>query len=147
MRPRRQKQCCLQLVMYLFIFIVFDFCGGGVMQQDWYLCTSLYSNYQQECWCIFKMSQDKPRFVGGVYCCRHQPAADHILNPFEIFGSMVPWFDGHLWLQRCAVSGLFSCCACFSLMSNPSFCFALMQDLCRNSSLSDACCLFKRPKR
>ena len=71
MRPRRPKQCCLQLVMYLFIyFIVFDFCGGEVMQQDWHLCTSLYSNYQQECWCIFKMSQDEPRFVGGVYCCR-----------------------------------------------------------------------------
>ena len=52
-------------------------------------------------------------------------------------GSMVPWFDGHLWLQRCAVSGLLSCRGCFSLRSNPPFCFAL----CRNRSLSDACCL------
>ena len=41
-------------------------------------------------------------------------------------GSMVPWFDRHLWLQRCAVSGLLSCRACFSLRSNPPFCFALM---------------------
>ena len=32
----------------------------------------------------------------------HQPAADHILERFEIFRSMVPWFDGsvNLWLQR-----------------------------------------------
>ena len=62
----------------------------------------------------------------------HQPAADHILERFEIFRSMVPWFDGsiNLWLQRCAVSGFFkqvlSCRACFSLRSNPPFCFALM---------------------
>ena len=56
----------------------------------------------------------------------HQPAADHILDPFEIFGSMVPWFDRHPWLQRCAVSGLLSCRACLSLRSNPPFCFALM---------------------
>ena len=36
-------------------------------------------------------------------------------------------FDGsiNLWLQRCAVSGLLSYRACFSL-SNPPFCFALM---------------------
>ena len=40
-------------------------------------------------------------------------------------GSTVPWFDRHLWLQRCAVSGLLSCRACFSLRSNPPFCFAL----------------------
>ena len=39
---------------------------------------------------------------------------------------LVPWFDGHLWLQRGAVSGLLSCRACFSLRSNPPFCFALM---------------------
>ena len=38
----------------------------------------------------------------------HQPAADHILERFEIFRSMVPWFDGsiNLWLQRCADTGL-----------------------------------------
>ena len=30
-----------------------------------------------------------------------------------------------LWLQRYAVSGLLSCRACFSLRSNPPFCFAL----------------------
>ena len=61
-----------------------------------------------------------------IFAAGHQPAADHILDPFEIFGSMVPWFDRHLWLQRCAVSDLLSCCACFSLRSNPPFCFALM---------------------
>ena len=39
-----------------------------------------------------------------VFAAGHQPAADHILDPFEFFGSMVgwfhgsmvPWFDGHL---------------------------------------------------
>ena len=39
-----------------------------------------------------------------IFAAGHQPAADHILDPFEIFGSMVgwfhgsmvPWFDGHL---------------------------------------------------
>ena len=31
-----------------------------------------------------------------IIAAGHQPAADHILDPFEIFGSMVPWFDGHL---------------------------------------------------
>ena len=36
---------------------------------------------------------------------------------------------------------------CFSLRSKPPFCFALKLDLCRNRSLSDACCLFERPKR
>ena len=43
-----------------------------------------------------------------TFAAGHQPAADHILDPFEIFGlmvalfdgSMVPWFDGHR-LQRC----------------------------------------------
>ena len=38
---------------------------------------------------------------------------------------LVRWFHGHLWMQRCAVSGLLSCRACFSLRSNPPFCFAL----------------------
>ena len=32
----------------------------------------------------------------ALFTVGHQPAADHILDPFEIFGSMVPWFDGHL---------------------------------------------------
>ena len=45
-------------------------------------------------------------------------------------GSMVSWFDRHLWLQRCSVSGLLkqvlSYRACFSLGSDPPFCFALM---------------------
>ena len=41
-------------------------------------------------------------------------------------GLMVPWFHGHLWLQRCAVSGSLSCRACFSLRSNPPFSFALI---------------------
>ena len=26
----------------------------------------------------------------------HQPVADHILDPFEIFGSTVRWFDGSM---------------------------------------------------
>ena len=32
----------------------------------------------------------------------HQPAADHILDPFEIFGSMVGWLDGSMvpWFDR-----------------------------------------------
>ena len=28
-----------------------------------------------------------------VFTAGHQPAADHILDPFESLGSMVPWFD------------------------------------------------------
>ena len=42
----------------------------------------------------------------------HQPPADYILDPFEIFGSTVRWFDGSmvrwssvtaaLWSQRFA---------------------------------------------
>ena len=30
-----------------------------------------------------------------IIAAGHQPAADHILDPFEIFGWMA-WFDGHL---------------------------------------------------
>ena len=53
----------------------------------------------------------------------HQPAADHILERFEIF----PWFDGsiNLQLQRCAASGLLkqvlSCRACFSFGATRHF--------------------------
>ena len=32
----------------------------------------------------------------NVVAAGHQPAADHILDPFEIFGSMVPWFHGFM---------------------------------------------------
>ena len=45
------------------------------------------------------MNQKKKKVKGddfGVIAAGSQPAADHILDPFEIFGSMVPWFDGHL---------------------------------------------------
>ena len=42
--------------------------------------------------------------VASFFAAGDQPAADHILDPFEIFGSMagwldgsmVPWFHGHL---------------------------------------------------
>ena len=33
----------------------------------------------------------------------HQPAADHILDPFEIFGSMVLWFHGSMVICDCSV--------------------------------------------
>ena len=65
----------------------------------------------RKCLChVFSLWQILHLFAAG-----HQPAADHILDPFEIFGSIVRWFDGYLWLQRCAVSGLLSCRACLSL--------------------------------
>ena len=55
------------------------------------------------------------------FCCRasagSRPYSWSIWD-FWFYGSMVRWFDGHLWLQRCAVSGLLSCRACFSLRSN-----------------------------
>ena len=37
-----------------------------------------------------------------VIAAGHQPAADHILERFEIFGSMVPWFDGSIvpWFNQ-----------------------------------------------
>ena len=31
-----------------------------------------------------------------VIAAGHQPAADHILERFEIFGSMVRWFNGSM---------------------------------------------------
>ena len=75
-------------------------------------------------------------FSYEFFCLQGCPvlSSDHILDPFEIFGSkvqwfngsMVPWFHGHLWLQRCVVSGSLSCRACFSLRSNPPFSFALI---------------------
>ena len=96
-------------------------------------------------------------FCSKPICCRasagSRPYSWSIWD-FWSDGWMVGWFHGSMVicdcsgpLQRCAVSGLLSCHACFSLRSNPPFCFALMWDLCRNRSLSDAYCLFKRPKR
>ena len=35
----------------------------------------------------------------AVFGSPYQPAADHILERFEIFGSMVPWFHGSI--SRC----------------------------------------------
>ena len=32
----------------------------------------------------------------------HQPAADHILERFEIFGSMVPWFNQSVTPALCS---------------------------------------------
>ena len=56
------------------------------------------------------------RDCNGLFAAGRQPAADHILERFEIFRSMVRC-SIHLWLQRCAVSGLLkqvlSCRACF----------------------------------
>ena len=31
-----------------------------------------------------------------IFAAGHQPAADHILDPFEIFGLMVAWFNGSM---------------------------------------------------
>ena len=31
-----------------------------------------------------------------IIAAGHQPAADHILERFEIFGSMVQWFNGSM---------------------------------------------------
>ena len=62
-----------------------------------------------------------------VIAAGHQPAVDHILERFEIFRSMVPWFHGsiNLWLQCCAVSSLLkevlSYCACFLLGTTRHF--------------------------
>ena len=39
----------------------------------------------------------------SIIAAGHKPAADHILERFEIFRSMVPWFHGsmvNLWLQH-----------------------------------------------
>ena len=56
--------------------------------------------------CLHQQNKKLDQTVGGVgqkpflhkvYCsviaAGHQPAADHILERFEIFGSMVPWFN------------------------------------------------------
>ena len=53
----------------------------------------------------------------------HQPAAEIILERFEIFGSMVRWFCSAVQLR---FKGVLSCRACFSLRNNPPFCFVLM---------------------
>ena len=66
-------------------------------------------------------------------CCRASAGSKPYSWAIWDFSSMVPWFHGsvvHLRLQRCAVSGLLKQVlgyrACFSLRSNPPFCFALM---------------------
>ena len=38
----------------------------------------------------------------GIFAAGHQPAADHILDPFEIFGSMVGWFHGSMVICDCS---------------------------------------------
>ena len=59
-------------------------------------------------------TEDKMHAILLLPGIMHQPAADRILERFEIFGLMV-----NLSLRRCAVSGLFkrllSCRAYFSL--------------------------------
>ena len=55
-----------------------------------------------------------------VIAAGHQPAADHILERFEIFGSMVQWFHGSI--SKVTNQQVLSCRACFSLQSNPPFC-------------------------
>ena len=52
----------------------------------------------------------------SVIAAGHQPGADNILERFESFGSMVQWFNQQV----------LSCRACFSLGSNPPFCFVLV---------------------
>ena len=37
-----------------------------------------------------------------LIAARHQPAADHILDPLEIFGSMVRWFHGSMVICDCS---------------------------------------------
>ena len=36
------------------------------------------------------------RTILVIFAAGHQPAADHILERFEIFGSMVGWFNGSM---------------------------------------------------
>ena len=63
------------------------------------------------------------------FCCRasagSRPYSWSIWD-FWFDGSMVPRFDGHLWLQRCAISGLLSCRACFSLRTGATRHFVLL---------------------
>ena len=52
------------------------------------------------------------------HCCRASAGSrPHSWSIWDFWfdGSMVPGFGRHLWLQRCAVSGLLSCRACLSL--------------------------------
>ena len=63
-------------------------------------------------------------------CCRASAGSTHILERFEIFlvrwfdGSMVQWFHGSI--SKVTNEQVLSCRACFSLLSNPPFCFVLM---------------------
>ena len=34
--------------------------------------------------------------VASFFAAGYQPSADHILDPFEIFGSMAGWLDGSI---------------------------------------------------
>ena len=41
-------------------------------------------------------------FAVCLFAAGHQPAADHILERFEIFGSMVPWFNQSVTAALCS---------------------------------------------
>ena len=59
----------------------------------------------------------------------YQPAADHILERFEIFGSMVRLLNGSISdcsVVQSAVNQVLSCRASLSLRSNMPFCFVLV---------------------
>ena len=44
--------------------------------------------------CVTRLETLIVCILDTVIAAGHQPVADHILDPFEIFGSMVRWFHG-----------------------------------------------------
>ena len=59
--------------------------------------------------------------VASFFAAGDQPAADHILDPFEIFGSMAGWLDGSMvpWFHSSmvpwsSVTAALCCCQRFA---------------------------------
>ena len=48
--------------------------------------------------------------VASFFAAGDQPAADHILDPFEIFGSMAGWLDGSMVICDCSAVLLSAVC-------------------------------------
>ena len=51
--------------------------------------------------------------VASFFAAGDQPAADHILDPFEIFGSMAGWLDGSM-VPWSSVTAALCCCQRFA---------------------------------
>ena len=60
-------------------------------------------NLEFICKCLFSFfSGSHGKSLRYLIAAGHQLAADHILDPFEIFGSMVRWFDGSMVICDCS---------------------------------------------